>query len=45
MNNLDVSKSLAIPDEIVISKIYLIRNQKVMLDIDLASFTKWRTKD
>jgi len=31
-----MSKSLIIPEEIVISKIYLIRNQKVMLDNDLA---------
>lgn len=26
----------AIPDEVILSKIYLIRNQKVMLDRDLA---------
>jgi hypothetical protein len=31
-----MTKTLAIPDEVVISKIYLIRNYKVMLDIDLA---------
>ena len=29
-------KTVAIPDEVVMSKIYLIRNQKVMLDKDLA---------
>jgi len=29
-------KSLAIPDEVVMNKIYLIRNHKVMLDRDLA---------
>jgi hypothetical protein len=29
-------KRLAIPDEIVMNKIYLIRNQKVMLDRDLS---------
>lgn len=29
-------KNLAIPDEVVMNKIYLIRNQKVMLDRDLA---------
>ena len=29
-------KSLAIPDEVVVGKIYLIRKHKVMLDIDLA---------
>ena len=28
--------TLTIPDELVINKIYLIRNQKVMLDSDLA---------
>ena len=31
-----MTKSIAIPDEVVISKIYLIRNHKVMLDDDLA---------
>lgn len=30
------TKAIAIPDEVVIRKIYLIRRQKVMLDIDLA---------
>jgi hypothetical protein len=29
-------KSLIIPDEVVMNKIYLIRNHKVMLDRDLA---------
>lgn len=29
-------KLVAIPDEVVLSKIYMIRNQKVMLDSDLA---------
>jgi len=29
-------KRIAIPDEVVMSKIYLIRGQKVMLDRDLA---------
>jgi hypothetical protein len=28
---------LIVPDEIVMSKIYFIRNQKVMLDRDLAN--------
>jgi hypothetical protein len=27
---------IAIPDELILSKIYLIRDQKVMLDSDLA---------
>ena len=31
-----MSKKLIIPDEVVISKIYYIRDQKVMLDSDLA---------
>ena len=31
-----MTKKLAVPDEVLISKIYQIRNQKVMLDIDLA---------
>jgi hypothetical protein len=29
-----MSEKIIIPDEVVISKIYLIRNQKVMLDSD-----------
>ena len=37
-------KSLAIPDEVMISKIYLIRNHKVMLDIDLAELYQVETK-
>lgn len=31
------TKTLMIPDELVMNKIYLIRGQKVMLDFDLAS--------
>ena len=31
-----MSKSIAIPDEVVMNKIYLIREHKVMLDRDLA---------
>lgn len=31
-----MTKKIAIPDEVVISKIYLIRGQKVMIDRDLA---------
>ena len=30
------TKALLIPDEVVMNKIYLLRNQKVMLDRDLA---------
>ena len=35
---------MLIPDEVVISKIYLIRNQKVMLDKDLAALYQVETK-
>ena len=38
------SKSISIPDEIIISKIYLIRDQKVMLDRDLAELYGVETK-
>lgn len=31
-----MSKSIAIPDDVVMNKIYLIRAHKVMLDRDLA---------
>jgi len=37
-------KSIAIPDEVVISKIYMIRNVKVMLDRDLAELYGVETK-
>jgi hypothetical protein len=36
--------TLAIPDELVMNKIYLIRNQKVMLDSDLAELYQVETK-
>jgi hypothetical protein len=36
--------ALAIPDELVMNKIYLIRNQKVMLDSDLAELYLVETK-
>ena len=39
----EMSKSVVIPDEVVISKIYLIRNHKVMLDIDLAELYQVET--
>ena len=38
-----MTRSIAIPEEIVISKIYLIRNHKVMLDKDLAELYKVST--
>jgi len=37
-------EKLIIPDEIISNKIYLIRNQKVMLDRDLAELYKVETK-
>lgn len=39
-----MTKTLSIPDDVVISKIYLIRNHKVMLDIDLAELYQVETK-
>ena len=36
--------SLLVQDDIIMSKIYLIRGQKVMLDIDLAALYKIETK-
>lgn len=39
-----MSKSIAVADEVVISKIYLIRGQKVMIDRDLAELYGVETK-
>lgn len=39
-----MSKKLSIPDEVVISKIYYIREQKVMLDSDLAELYQVETR-
>jgi phage regulator Rha-like protein len=39
-----MTKSISIPDEIVISKIYVIRGQKVMIDRDLAELYGVETK-
>jgi hypothetical protein len=39
-----MNEKLIIPDEVVISKIYYTRNQKVMLDRDLAELYKVETK-
>ena len=39
-----MSKKLIIPDEVVMNKIYLIRGQKVMLDMDLAELYGVETK-
>lgn len=39
-----MAKSITLPDEVIISKIYLIRNQKVMIDRDLAELYCVETK-
>ena len=39
-----MSKEIIIPDEIISSKIYLIREQKVMLDNDLAELYQVETR-
>lgn len=39
-----MTKRLAIPDDVVVSKIYLIRNQKIMLDDDLAGLYQVETR-
>ena len=39
-----MAKSLTVPDEIIISKIYFIRGQKVMIDRDLAELYGVETK-
>lgn len=39
-----MSKEIIIPDETIISKIYLLRGQKVMLDGDLAEMYGVETK-
>jgi hypothetical protein len=35
---------MAVLEESIISKIYLVRGQKVMLDRDLAEFSNWRSQ-
>ena len=39
-----MSKDITIPDETITSKIYLIREQKVMVDSDLAELYQVQTK-
>lgn len=39
-----MSEDLTIPEEIITSKIYLIRDQKIMLDRDLAELYGVETK-
>jgi hypothetical protein len=39
-----MAKSITLPDEVVISKIYLIREHKVMLDDDLAELYQVETR-
>lgn len=38
------SSGILIPDEVIITKIYLIRNKQVILDKDLAAFYQVETK-
>ena len=38
-------KNLAVPDEVIINKIYFVRGQKVMLDNDLAGMYQVLTKE
>ena len=39
-----MTKSVSVPDEVVLSNIYVIRNHKVMLDIDLAELYQVETR-
>jgi len=39
-----MNKKITIPDEVIINKIYVIRDQKVMLDKDLAEIYNVETK-
>ena len=39
-----MNKKITIPDEVIINKIYVIRDQKVMLDRDLAEIYNVQTK-
>ena len=39
-----ISRDTSIPDEVIMSKIYLIRGRKVMLDRDLAELYDIETK-
>ncbi|MFZ5942057.1 MAG: ORF6N domain-containing protein [Bacteroidota bacterium] len=41
---MDENSTITIPDEIIMSKIYLIRDKKVMLDSDLAALYEVETK-
>ena len=38
-----MAKNITLPDEVITSKIYLIRNHKVMLDDDLAELYQVET--
>ena len=40
----DIGKETSIPDEVIMSKIYLVRGRKVMLDRDLAELYDVETK-
>lgn len=38
------TNAILVPDEVVVNKIYLVRNQKIMLDSDLAELYGVETK-
>lgn len=40
----ETEASLTVPDEVILQKIYIIRDQKIMLDRDLALFYGVETK-
>jgi hypothetical protein len=40
----ETNYNIVIPDEVIISKIYFIRGQKVMLDYDIAALYEVETK-
>ena len=39
-----MNKLLSVPDEVIITKIYLLRNKKIMIDRDLAELYNVETK-
>ena len=42
---METTDKIIVPDELIIAKIYFIRNQKVMLDKDLATLYGVGTRD
>ena len=41
---MEENKSLIVPNDVIMNKIYYVRGQKVMLDLDLATLYKVKTK-